>query len=107
MSTSKNELKTFTSFAEFYPYYLSEHSNKTCRRLHLVGSIIVLSVLFTAVINQQWALLWLLPIIGYGFAWVGHFFFEKNKPATFKNPLYSFIGDWVMAKDLLIGRIPL
>ncbi|GAA4099171.1 DUF962 domain-containing protein [Zhongshania borealis] len=107
MSTSTNELKTFTSFAEFYPYYLSEHSNKTCRRLHLVGSIIVLSVLFTAVINQQWALLWLLPIIGYGFAWVGHFFFEKNKPATFKNPLYSFIGDWVMAKDLLIGRIPL
>ena len=107
MSTSTNELKTFTSFAEFYPYYLREHSNKTCRRLHLVGSIIVLSVLFTAVINQQWALLWLLPIIGYGFAWVGHFFFEKNKPATFKNPLYSFIGDWVMAKDLLIGRIPL
>lgn len=107
MSTSTNELKTFTSFAEFYPYYLSEHSNKTCRRLHLVGSIIVLSVLFTTVINQQWALLWLLPIIGYGFAWVGHFFFEKNKPATFKNPLYSFIGDWVMAKDLLIGRIPL
>ena len=107
MSTTSNEQRTFSSFAEFYPYYLEEHRNKVCRRLHLVGSIIVLSVLCTALLNQHWALLWLLPVIGYGFAWVGHFFFEKNKPATFKHPLYSFIGDWVMAKDLLIGRIPL
>ena len=107
MPTDTNDLKVFTSFAEFYPYYLAEHSNKTCRRLHLIGSLLVLSVLCTALFNQQWALLWLLPVIGYGFAWVGHFFFEKNKPATFKHPLYSFIGDWVMAKDLLLGRIPL
>ncbi|EIF43959.1 MAG: hypothetical protein ACJA1T_001031 [Zhongshania aliphaticivorans] len=107
MPTDTNDLKVFTSFAEFYPYYLAEHSNKTCRRLHLIGSLLVLSVLCTALFNQQWGLLWLLPVIGYGFAWVGHFFFEKNKPATFKHPLYSFIGDWVMAKDLLLGRIPL
>ncbi|MDF1691905.1 MAG: DUF962 domain-containing protein [Zhongshania sp.] len=97
---------SFASFAEFYPYYLKEHCNRTCRRLHLVGSILVLCVLFTAVVTQYWTLLWSLPIIGYGFAWVGHFFFEKNKPATFKHPLYSFIGDWVMAKDLLLNRIP-
>ncbi|WP_373079991.1 Mpo1-like protein [Zhongshania sp.] len=107
MSANTKELKSFTSFAEFYPYYLAEHSDKTCRRLHLVGSLLVLATLGTAVFTQNWSLLWLLPVIGYGFAWVGHFFFEKNKPATFKNPLYSFIGDWVMAKDLLLGRIPL
>lgn len=107
MSTNTKELISFASFAEFYPYYLAEHSNKICRRLHLVGSLLVLVVLGTAIINQQWRLLWLIPLIGYGFAWVGHFFFEKNKPATFKHPFYSFIGDWVMAKDLLLGRIPL
>ncbi|CAA0102417.1 DUF962 domain-containing protein [Zhongshania aliphaticivorans] len=106
MSTTNSELQHFNSFAEFYPFYLNEHVNKTCRRLHFVGSTLVLSLLVSTVISQNWALLWLLPIIGYGFAWVGHFFFEHNKPATFKHPLYSFIGDWVMAKDMLIGRIP-
>lgn len=106
MSTTNSELQHFNSFAEFYPFYLNEHINKTCRRLHFVGSTLVLSLLVSTVISQNWALLWLLPVIGYGFAWVGHFFFEHNKPATFKHPLYSFIGDWVMAKDMLIGRIP-
>ena len=97
----------FNSFAEFYPYYLSEHQNRTCRRLHLVGSLLVLALLFGSVASGQWQWLWLLPVVGYGFAWIGHFFFEHNKPATFKHPLYSFIGDWVMAKDLLTGKIPL
>lgn len=106
MSTTNSELQHFNSFAEFYPFYLNEHVNKTCRRLHFVGSTLVLSLLVSTVASQNWALLWLLPVIGYGFAWVGHFFFEHNKPATFKHPLYSFIGDWVMAKDMLIGRIP-
>lgn len=106
MSTTSSELKHFNSFAEFYPFYLAEHANKTCRRLHFVGSTLVLCLLISTLITQYWALLWLLPVIGYGFAWVGHFFFEHNKPATFKHPLYSFIGDWVMAKDMLIGKIP-
>jgi hypothetical protein len=106
MSTTNSELQHFNSFAEFYPFYLNEHVNKTCRRLHFVGSTLVLSLLVSTVVSQNWALLWLLPVIGYGFAWVGHFFFEHNRPATFKHPLYSFIGDWVMAKDMLIGRIP-
>tara|TARA_Y100000588_G_scaffold217263_1_gene231157 strand:+ start:1145 stop:1489 length:345 start_codon:yes stop_codon:yes gene_type:complete len=97
----------FNSFAEFYPYYLSEHQNRTCRRLHLIGSLLVLALLFGGIATAQWQWLWLLPVVGYGFAWVGHFFFEHNKPATFKHPLYSFIGDWVMAKDLLTGKIPL
>lgn len=95
----------FHSFAEFYPYYLSEHVNDTSRRLHYIGSILVLSILLIVLATQSWWWLLALPVAGYGFAWVGHFFFEKNKPATFKYPLYSFMGDWVMLKDALTGRI--
>ncbi|WP_044870338.1 Mpo1-like protein [Pseudomonas sp. LFM046] len=95
----------YQSFAEFYPYYLQEHSNDTCRRLHYVGSLLVLGILGYALATQQWLWLLALPFAGYGFAWVGHFAFEKNKPATFKYPLYSFMGDWVMLKDALTGRI--
>jgi hypothetical protein len=95
----------FSNFAEFYPYYLQEHSSDICRRLHYVGSLLVLSIFIYALSQQQWSLLWLMPLAGYGFAWVGHFVFEKNKPATFKYPLYSLLGDWVMLKDALTGRI--
>ncbi len=96
----------FNSFAEFYPYYLGEHSNPACRRLHYVGSLLVLAVLAFVLVTQQWLLLLALPVIGYGFAWIGHLVFEKNRPATFKHPLYSFMGDWVMLKDGLTGKIP-
>jgi hypothetical protein len=94
----------FQTFAEFYPFYLAEHSNPRCRALHYVGSALVLATLIYAVVSQRYAALWFMPVIGYGFAWVGHFFFEHNRPATFKYPLYSFIGDWVMLKDFLSGR---
>ena len=103
MSSQTHE--RFNSFAEFYPFYLQEHSNDICRRLHYVGSLLVLSILGYAIATQQWALLWLLPVAGYGFAWVGHFVFEKNRPATFQYPLYSLLGDWVMLKDAFTGRI--
>ncbi len=96
----------FSSFREFYPYYLSEHDDRTCRRLHVVGTTLVIALVTYVIVTQQWAWLWLLPLIGYGFAWVGHFFFEKNKPATFKNPLYSLWGDFVMWKDVVTGKIP-
>ncbi|UTW07448.1 Mpo1-like protein [Pseudomonas benzenivorans] len=95
----------YQSFAEFYPYYLQEHSNPVCRRLHYVGSLLVLSILGYALVSQQWLWLLTLPLAGYGFAWVGHFVFEKNRPATFQYPLYSFLGDWVMLKDAFTGRI--
>jgi hypothetical protein len=95
----------FASFREFYPFYLSEHVDRTCRRLHIVGSTLVLVVLATACITQHWLLLVALPFIGYGFAWIGHFFFEHNRPATFRNPLYSFAGDWVMWWQVVTGRI--
>ncbi|MGJ8679136.1 Mpo1-like protein [Paraglaciecola sp.] len=96
---------SFKSFAQFYPFYLAEHSNLICRRLHFIGSCLVLFILGYVVYSQNLAILWLAPVAGYGFAWVGHFFFEHNKPATFQHPLYSFIGDWVMFKDMLIGKI--
>ena len=97
--------QSFGSFREFYPYYLAEHSNIVCRRLHYVGSTLALACLVTAFVsgNAWWGLGALF--CGYGFAWIGHFFFEKNRPATFSHPLYSFAGDWVMLRDMLIGRI--
>jgi hypothetical protein len=97
----------YTSFREFYPFYLGEHANRTCRRLHFIGSSLVIGVLVAAIVRHDPRWLLLAPLAGYGFAWVGHFFFEKNRPATFKQPLYSFIGDWVMYWDILRGRISL
>ena len=98
-------MSRFSSFREFYPFYLQEHSNRTSRRLHFIGScgVVVLVVLAVRELDPWWLLGAL--VCGYGFAWVGHFFFEKNRPATFKHPFYSFLGDWVMYKDILIGKI--
>ena len=106
MSTqhTQNEIK-FNTFAEFYPYYLREHRHPTCRLLHYIGSTLVLLTLYLAISTGSYMLLWALPVIGYGFAWVGHFFVEKNRPATFTYPFYSFIGDWVMLKDFVTGQI--
>lgn len=95
----------FASFREFYPFYLSEHRNATCRKLHFAGSSLVLGFLLLAVVTRNpWWLL-AMPLAGYGFAWVGHFAFEKNRPATFTYPLWSFVGDWVMYWQLLTGKI--
>jgi hypothetical protein len=98
-------VKRYASFAEFYPFYLSEHSNRTCRRLHFVGTSLGLVFLLHALstLNFWWVLAGL--VVGYAFAWVAHFVFEKNRPATFTYPLYSFVGDWVMWKDILVGKI--
>ncbi|UBM12150.1 DUF962 domain-containing protein [Cupriavidus metallidurans] len=97
--------KEFTSFSDFYPFYLNEHRNRTCRRLHFVGSTVALACLVTLLVTgNAW---WLLAALvsGYAFAWVGHFGFEKNRPATFKHPFYSLMGDWVMYADILRGKI--
>lgn len=95
----------FTSFREFYPFYLQEHSNKTCRRLHFIGTSLVLALVIAVISTGQWVWLWAFPVIGYGFAWVGHFVYEKNRPATFKYPIYSFMGDFVMYKDIWLRRL--
>ena len=89
-------IKRFNSFAEFYPYYLSEHSNRTSRRLHFIGSCGALAFLALAIVQRNaW---WLLAalVCGYAFAWVGHFFFERNKPATFQYPAYSLASDFLL-----------
>ena len=97
----------FASFREFYPFYLGEHANVVCRRLHFVGSLGVIALLATAIVTgNAWYAFGAL-LCGYGFAWVGHFFFEHNRPATFRHPIYSFIGDWVMFVDILRGRVSL
>ena len=101
------DLKSLRSFAEFYPLYLAEHSNRTCRRLHFVGSTLALACLATGIVRGQPLYFVYALLCGYGFAWLGHFGFEKNKPASFKRPLYSFMGDWVMYKDIWIGKIKL
>lgn len=100
------ETHRFGSFAEFYPYYLSEHQDRTCRRLHFAGSTVALVCLFLLVFTGD--LWWLLgaAVSGYAFAWVGHFGFEKNRPATFHHPFYSLMGDWVMYRDIWTGKIP-
>tara|TARA_X000000368_G_C22955714_1_gene678662 strand:- start:109 stop:414 length:306 start_codon:yes stop_codon:yes gene_type:complete len=95
-------MKKYKSFKEFYPFYLSEHKHPICRGLHFIGTISVILIILFSFINIK--ILLLAPLLGYGFAWIGHFFFEKNRPATFSYPLYSFIGDWVMFKDILIGK---
>src|SRR5690606_7266182 len=100
------DMPRFASFREFYPHYLQEHANRSSRRLHFIGSCGALGFLATAMLTANaW---WLLAALacGYAFAWIGHFHFEKNRPATFRHPFYSFAGDWVMFKDILTGRIP-
>ena len=94
----------FASFDEFYPFYIHEHSNRTCRRIHVVGSGLVLLALAAAIVTRNAWWLLAMPVIGYGFAWVGHFFFEKNRPATFRYPLWSLMGDWRMFFETISGR---
>ena len=99
-------VQDFASFDDFYEFYLTEHSNRTNRRLHFIGSSAALLVAGVGLVTlQPWLILPAL-VIGYAFAWVGHFFFEHNKPATFKYPWASFKGDWRMWRDIATGRIP-
>lgn len=95
----------YKTLEEFYPFYLGEHSNRTCRRLHFVGTSLGLLTVVAAIVTQKWWLLAVALVIGYGFAWVGHFFFEHNKPATFKHPWLSYRGDWKMWWQMLTGKI--
>ena len=97
--------KAFSSFSEFYPFYLEEHADPTCKLLHFIGTWLVVLVAVVAFILNEPKWLWLMPLVGYGFAWVGHFFFERNRPATFKHPLYSLLGDFVMWKDIMTGKV--
>lgn len=96
--------KEYRSFEEFYPFYLSQHSNQSNRRLHFVGTLLVIIQILRTLLSFNLLGLMTIPIIGYGFAWIGHFFFEKNKPATFKYPRWSLIGDFRMFKEIATGE---
>jgi hypothetical protein len=96
--------KRYTNFKDFYPYYLSEHSHKTTKLLHFIGTSISLYFLFNFFRTFDFVYIILSLLSGYGFAWVSHFFIEKNKPATFKYPFYSFIGDHLMFAEIIMGK---
>ena len=99
------DTERYRTFEAFYPYYLSEHSNPVCRALHYVGTTLGAAIMVFALASGRYGLILAGVVAGYAFAWVGHFFFEHNRPATFRYPLWSFLGDWVMLKDFLLGRI--
>ncbi|MDA8725472.1 DUF962 domain-containing protein [Alphaproteobacteria bacterium] len=94
-----------TDFASFFPYYLREHVHPFCRSLHYLGTTLVIALAAYALGTGHLVYLWALPVVGYFFAWVGHFFIEKNKPATFTYPLWSLIGDFKMYFLFITGRI--
>jgi len=91
--------------AAFYPYYLSQHSMRWNRRLHFIGTSAVLALGVIAIgARSLWPLLG-IPLAGYGFAWIGHYFFERNRPATFSHPIYSLMCDFRMYWDIWRGRL--
>ena len=86
----------YHSFKEFWPYYLGEHSSPLNRCFHYVGTTLVHFILIFFLFHRNFYYLIFIPIVGYSFAWFGHFFIEKNRPATFKYPLWSLMGDFKM-----------
>jgi hypothetical protein len=102
-ATTNRTGKRFESFAAFYPFYMTEHANPVSRRLHVAGTSLVIVCLLLGVLND-WRICLAAPVIGYGFAWVGHFVFEKNRPATFKHPVYSLMGDFRLWFETVTGR---
>lgn len=95
------------NYHEFYRFYLTEHRNIMSRRLHVVGSSIGLYCMTKAIRHKKAKYVLYGLVAGYACAWVGHFVFEKNRPASFKQPLYSFISDWRMFADVLRGNLSL
>ncbi len=92
------------TFSKFYQFYLTEHQNHVSRRLHFIGTALVFASAALLSFYHRWDLWYILPITGYLFAWIGHFFFEKNKPATFKYPLWSLTSDFRLFFEILTGK---
>ena len=94
-----------STLKEYYPYYLSLHKDPKCRLFHFLGQIVTILFIAFIIMNQYWLLIPIIPFVVYPFAWSGHYFFEKSTPAAFKNPLYAKLSDWIMFKDIILGRI--
>ena len=97
-------MKKYRTLKEFYPYYLSEHSGKFTKLFHFIGTSLTILFLFLFIVTLNIFYLLLIPLSGYGFAWVSHFFIEKNKPATFTYPFYSLVSDYIMFFEILRGK---
>jgi hypothetical protein len=97
----------YSNFAKFYPFYLAQHRHPVCRTLHVAGVLASLTLLTIILVRHWWPAAPLFPLPGYALGWIGHFYFEKNRPASFKSPVYSFLADIKMAIDIMIGREPL
>lgn len=97
--------KTYTTFWDFYPYYLTEHARPVNRTMHYIGTSLVIACLLYGIYSGKFWLLAFIPLCGYGFAWFGHFVLEKNRPATFKYPFYSLASDFVMYYHMLTGQV--
>jgi hypothetical protein len=95
----------FQTYAQFWPFYLGEHAKPSTRAVHYVGSIASVAALLLALITRDWWLLLAVPLLGYGPAWFGHFFIEKNRPATFQAPFWSLISNYRMCGLFLTGRL--
>lgn len=100
-----NDERSFRTFGDFYLFYLGEHSNPVCRRLHFVGTSIAAAMLVAAALTHWWWFVAVALVQGYAFAWAGHYFFEHNRPATFRHPWFSFLGDWRLWWDMLTGEV--
>ncbi|MBK8352242.1 MAG: DUF962 domain-containing protein [Saprospirales bacterium] len=97
--------RKYHTLKDFYPYYLTEHSDPTCRLFHYIGTTLLFVIVIASIVTGIAKILFLLPIVGYGFAWMGHFIFEKNKPATFQYPFYSLASDFIMFFHFLTGKV--
>jgi hypothetical protein len=95
----------FASFRQFWPFYVREHARSGTRVMHFIGTTLVLVIVATALLTARPLMLLVAPVAGYGCAWVGHYGIEKNRPATFKYPVYSFLADWVMYGKILAGTM--
>src|SRR5262249_47262497 len=99
------ETPRMMSFEEFWPYYVTQHQKKATRTLHFVGTTASMLCVAGGLLTKRRWLLGLAPVVGYGAAWIGHFFVEKNKPATFTHPLWSLRADFVMWTKIVTGTM--
>ena len=97
-------MERYKSFEDFYPYYISEHDHKYTKLMHFIGTSISIYFLIKFILSFNFLFILYALLSGYGFAWVGHFFMEKNKPATFKYPFYSLRGDYKRYVEILQGK---
>jgi hypothetical protein len=106
LKTEPKKDSRYSSLAEFYPFYLTEHSNAISRSLHIAATGGVVALAVAAALTRKPRFLLGMPLVGYGLAWIGHLLFERNQPATFKQPLYSLASDFLMFRDALSGQLP-